>query len=137
MIYLRRQKNNAEPSARAPLPVAPTRTQIDAAYPLICASLNCDPEHAKVLVAEIYQAFIDTAPPPIMYGLIRRQAEVMIALQDYADAHGYMPTLRELADLVEVKNHGDVSKIIDALERKGFLIRGSGNREIDIIKRLN
>jgi repressor LexA len=57
--------------------------------------------------------------------LTARQQQVLDAIHDYRDSHGYPPSLREVAKAVGV-NLSTVYRHVLALERKKRLLRAPG-----------
>lgn len=53
-----------------------------------------------------------------------RQQHVLDAIRGYIQAHGYPPTVREIAQAIGVSAPATVAQHLDALERKGYLTRG-------------
>lgn len=122
---------------RVTLPERPLSNQIEAAYPIIMAAMEGLSEaRAKRLAADIYECFVQTSPPPDTGGLTRRQAQIMQAIQDYVDQHGYAPTQEELAVLANIKHRADCVEFLAKLSNKGFILNGSGWREIVILRRI-
>jgi len=64
--------------------------------------------------------------------LTKRQTEVLNFLTRYISRVGYPPTLREIAKHFGIKGFSAIKKHLDALEKKGYLTRGSGARAIEI-----
>ena len=62
--------------------------------------------------------------------LTKRQKEVLDFLSGYISRAGYPPTLREIAGHLRIRGISAVKKHLDALEKKGFLARGTGARAI-------
>ena len=58
--------------------------------------------------------------------------DTLIVLSDHIDAHGYAPTVRELAGLLGLSSPDTVQKRLDVLEKAG-LIRRVGPRAITIV----
>ena len=56
-----------------------------------------------------------------------RQQEVLTFIGDYLSAHGYPPTLREIAAHLKISGTLGVTKHLEALERKGYLRREAGS----------
>jgi SOS-response transcriptional repressor LexA len=56
-----------------------------------------------------------------MRTLTKRQQEVLNAIVDFIEGHGYPPTVRELGDVVGIGSTNGVSDHLRALERKGHL----------------
>ncbi|HSK23784.1 MAG TPA: hypothetical protein VK906_11435 [Egicoccus sp.] len=59
-------------------------------------------------------------------GLTHRQREVLDALEHFYDRHGYAPTLRELADALDLASPSTVLTHIRELERHGKIVREAG-----------
>jgi hypothetical protein len=53
----------------------------------------------------------------------RRQCDVLDAIVRYTTAHGYPPSLRELADALSVASTNGVAEMLDSLVAKGFVRR--------------
>lgn len=60
------------------------------------------------------------APLPPLEGI---QFEALVALWQYQEAHGWAPTLRELADRLGITSTGHVEYVLGRLEDKGYLAR--------------
>lgn len=58
--------------------------------------------------------------------LTRRQKKVLKAIEDFILDHGYSPTIRQLAKLLNIASPSAVFKHILSLERKGYLERVRG-----------
>lgn len=56
-----------------------------------------------------------------MFVLTERQADVLLAIMQYRDQHGYSPSYRELAKLLDIESLNGVVYHIEALTRKGAL----------------
>lgn len=56
--------------------------------------------------------------------LTRRQSEVVLFVRRYADKHGFAPSLREVADALDVNVNAVVGHL-RAAERKGAIRRAS------------
>jgi repressor LexA len=54
-----------------------------------------------------------------MSELTKRQTEVLHALKQFIDAHGYSPTVRELGKLLQVDSPSSIFKHLKSLEMKG------------------
>ena len=70
-----------------------------------------------------------------MKGLTDRQIEVLDFLADFVRDNGYQPSIREIAKGIGVKSLRGVTVHLDALEKKGYLSRGTSCRSITILKR--
>lgn len=67
-------------------------------------------------------------------GLTARQREVYDTLATYITAKGYAPSVRELCELIGSTSTSTAAGHLDALERKGFIVRASGAaRAISIV----
>ena len=62
----------------------------------------------------------------------KKQAEVLNFLTKHISKVGYPPTLREIAGHLGIKGHYAVKKHLDALAKKGQLVRGRQARSIEI-----
>ncbi len=62
-----------------------------------------------------------------MENLTDRQKQVLDFITDYLEIHGYPPALRDIAAHLGINGTFGVMKHLDALEKKGYLRRGSGN----------
>ena len=60
--------------------------------------------------------------------LTRRQSLILHFVERYTAAHGFPPTLREIADHYGIKSLNGVKKHLQALEKKGCLTRKEGAR---------
>ncbi len=88
-------------------------------------SKSAKPEHERT-EAEIHerdrsQAGIRSALP-----ITARQFEVLVAVEQYVDARGYPPTVRELCEALDVSSTNGMVTHLEALERKGYLAREAG-----------
>ena len=63
--------------------------------------------------------------------LTRRQAEILAFITEYADAHGYAPTLQEIGRRFGLSSVATVHKHVSQLVAKGHLRRGR-NRSRDL-----
>lgn len=64
--------------------------------------------------------------------LTQRQRQVLSFVTAFADSNGFPPSQREIAGHLQVSGTLPVMKHLDALERKGYLKRGSMNRGITL-----
>ncbi len=58
--------------------------------------------------------------------LTDRQHQVLAAICDFKATMGYVPTVRELGQLLQVSSTCTVQRHLDALQRKGYLQRAPG-----------
>jgi len=66
-----------------------------------------------------------------------RQQQTYDFICEYLDSHGYAPTLKEIANHLKINGNLGVLRHLDALEKKGFLRRTTGqSRGIVISARL-
>lgn len=70
-----------------------------------------------------------------MQELTEKQKRVLNFIANYTDENGCPPTLREIADHINVVGTGTVMQHLDALERKGFVNRREGSRGIALTNR--
>ncbi len=64
--------------------------------------------------------------------LTDRQKVILQFIHEHAGAFGYPPTLREIARKMGIVGISAVRKHLDALIRKGYLVRRKGARALDI-----
>jgi repressor LexA len=62
-----------------------------------------------------------------MENLTDRQKQVLDFITAYLEEHGYPPALRDIATHLDINGTFGVMKHLDALEKKGYLRRSSGN----------
>lgn len=62
-----------------------------------------------------------------MQELTPRQSQVLAFVTGFIDAHGYPPTLREIAAHLEVNGTLGVMRHLEALEKKGYLSKTAGS----------
>ena len=55
--------------------------------------------------------------------LSERQRKILQVIQEYTEEYGYPPTIREIGESVGISSTSVVSYNLNALERKGFLMR--------------
>ncbi|WP_405138384.1 transcriptional repressor LexA [Nocardia sp. NBC_01388] len=87
------------------------------------------PYDARVTGYDDYDGFahLDTST------LAPRQQQILCAIRDWVQQHGYSPSTREIGDAVGLKSGSSVSKHLKALEDRGFLARGeSVTRPMDV-----
>jgi repressor LexA len=58
--------------------------------------------------------------------LTKRQTEFLVLLRKFVRERGYPPTVRELVSLTGRKSTAGVQKLLDALERKGYIKKAPG-----------
>ncbi|MEV0354464.1 transcriptional repressor LexA [Nocardia sp. NPDC050697] len=62
-----------------------------------------------------------------------RQRQILAAIRDWAVAHGYSPSTRQIGDAVGLRSTSTVSRHLRDLEERGFLRRGpAATRPIDV-----
>lgn len=75
--------------------------------------------------------------------LTDRQAIVLGVIRDSIRRYGFPPTLREIGDRAEIKSPNGVMGHLDALEKKGWIVRNdaiargirlTGPSEVDLLK---
>lgn len=64
--------------------------------------------------------------------LTPKQKAIFDYLGAYFARRGYTPSYKEIADNFRLKSPGSVAQYLDALEEKGYLTRGNGNRQIKL-----
>ena len=67
--------------------------------------------------------------------LTKKQSQILHFISQYISKVGYPPSIREIASHFRIKGISAVKKHLDALERKGYLSRGSGARCIEMANR--
>lgn len=65
--------------------------------------------------------------------LTRRQEEILQFIFEYVEEHGYPPSIREIGKRFNIGSLRGVTVHLDALQRKGFIERGSNPRSIQIV----
>jgi repressor LexA len=65
--------------------------------------------------------------------LTERQQAVLNAIKEHVADHGWAPSMRKLGELVGIDANGVRGHLI-ALERKGYIERGDGAKEIRVIE---
>lgn len=69
-----------------------------------------------------------------MEKLTKRQQDTLQNLKSYIVSHGYPPTVRELADMMHLNSPATIQAHINALDKKGYINRGSNkNRTIELL----
>ncbi len=70
-----------------------------------------------------------------MKGLTKRQEKVLEFIEEYMEKHGYPPSIRDIARRFRITPRGAQLHLM-ALEKKGYIIRGSGKaRAIKLARR--
>jgi repressor LexA len=64
--------------------------------------------------------------------LTDKQLRVLNIIEDYIKKEGFSPTLEEIQHEIDAKSVRSVVQYLDALEKKGFIRRGSGHRSIKL-----
>src|ERR1035437_594279 len=72
-----------------------------------------------------------------MQPLTDRQRLVLDFILSNLDKNGIPPTLREISDHISTKGTATAIAHLEALERKGYILRRSGSRGISIPNRTN
>ena len=60
--------------------------------------------------------------------ITERQSDVLRFIVTFMRSHGMAPTLREIADGVDIKSTNGANDHLRALERKGFISRAGGGK---------
>ncbi len=55
-----------------------------------------------------------------------RQLAVLVAIERFLASHGYPPTVRDLCEALDVSSTNGMSTHLDALARKGYIVRDPG-----------
>jgi SOS-response transcriptional repressor LexA len=61
-----------------------------------------------------------------------RQNLAFVYIRDYIEAHGYSPTIREIAGGAQLSSTSSVAYVLTALQDKGYIIRTSGRQALVI-----
>jgi len=61
-----------------------------------------------------------------MKALTDRQEQLLNFIADHVESHGFPPSIREMADHMDIRSTNGVNDHLKALERKGYISRGSG-----------
>jgi repressor LexA len=72
-----------------------------------------------------------------MKGLTDRQQQLLDFIEDHVRIHGFPPSIREMADHMGIRSTNGVNDHLKALEKKGYIQRGSGlkSRAISLMSR--
>ena len=69
-----------------------------------------------------------------MENLTKRQEDTLKFVKEYIVAHGYPPTVREIATAIDVSSPATVQSHLDRLADKGYIKKGSNkNRTIELM----
>lgn len=69
-----------------------------------------------------------------MENLTNRQSDTLNCIKTYIVSHGYPPTVRELAKMLEVSSPATIQVHLDILEKKGYIRKGGNrNRTIELL----
>ena len=68
-----------------------------------------------------------------MKDLTKKQMSVYLAIKSWVKRQGWAPTIRELAEEFGV-SHATMFGHLNALDRKGYIHRGQGARQIEVCK---
>ncbi len=69
--------------------------------------------------------------PPVIY---KRQKQILEFIQQFIQANGYAPTLRQIADAIDVSSLATVHEHLETLQEKGLIRRKPGrNRSIELV----
>ncbi len=69
--------------------------------------------------------------PLVIY---KRQKQILEYIQQFIQSHGYAPTLREIAEAIDVSSLATVHEHLETLQRKGLIKRRPGkNRSIELV----
>ncbi len=67
-------------------------------------------------------------------GITDKQKVVLDLIVQYVDRHGYPPAIREIGAMLGIKSLRGVTVHLDALEKKGYIVRESTSRSIHVLK---
>lgn len=65
--------------------------------------------------------------------LTRRQTEALEFIKSFIASKGYPPTIREMADHLGLQSSSTAFNLLEILVRKGFIKKGNGPRELQIV----
>lgn len=66
--------------------------------------------------------------------LTKRQEDTLVFIKEYIVSHGYPPTVREIANAINVSSPATVQAHLDCLADKGYIKKGSNkNRTIELM----
>ncbi len=69
--------------------------------------------------------------PLVIY---KRQKQILEYIQQFIQSHGYAPTLRQIAEAINVSSLATVHEHLETLQRKGLIKRRPGkNRSIELV----
>ena len=73
-----------------------------------------------------------------MKGLTDRQRQLLQYIEDHLRIHGFPPSIREMAEHMDIRSTNGVNDHLKALEKKGYIQRGSGlkSRAISLLSRV-
>lgn len=106
---------------KIPLPAEPTEDMITAAYTLIETMPKGSEARHKRIVAEVWRAMRDAAPPLKVGGLTKKQRQLLEAVADYIEEHGQSPSYREIMTLIDEAHLSQVYEVVKSLKRRGFI----------------
>lgn len=66
-------------------------------------------------------------------GLTKRQSEILDYIVGYVDREGFPPSIREIGQHFEIASLRGVTVHLDALEKKGYIVRGATPRSIKVV----
>jgi len=66
-------------------------------------------------------------------GLTKRQESILQLIVDYVQRNGYPPSIREIGKAFEIGSLRGVTVHLDALQRKGYIVRGNTPRSIRVV----
>jgi repressor LexA len=61
-----------------------------------------------------------------MKGLTGRQRHLLEFIEDHVRIHGFPPSIREMADHMNIRSTNGVNDHLKALQKKGYIARGAG-----------
>ena len=66
--------------------------------------------------------------------LTKRQEDTLLFIKEYIVSHGYPPTVREIANAINVSSPATVQAHLDCLADKGYIKKGNNkNRTIELM----
>lgn len=74
-----------------------------------------------------------TEEPPAKEPLTQKQQDVLNAIKGMVEEEGTPPSLRQIAEKMGYKSHNAARVVVDALEKKGYLVRTSETKAIVLV----
>lgn len=79
--------------------------------------------------------YAEQDPAPV-YGMTPAQQRCLDAIAAHIDKHGHAPNYREICEALGLRGRGNITRLLDLLERRGYVRRLPGRqRSVEIIRR--